>query len=123
MKTLSLLPLLLAAVPLFAQPDDPAKVLFDLGTRDEQTGRVDRAKLTLLTLASTYQGNPLADKAKVELGAIFLYLEAQSQIRAGQNTTAYGTLRTLLRVYPESPLAKRADDTARSLGIPADPRK
>jgi TolA-binding protein len=108
---------------VFSQNDDPAKVLFDLGTRDEQAGRLDRAKLTLLTLAGTYTEHPLTTKARTEIGAIYLFKEAQSQVTAGQTETAYGTFRTLIRVYPESPLAKLADETAKSLGVPADPRK
>jgi outer membrane protein assembly factor BamD (BamD/ComL family) len=123
METLTLSLVLVAAIPVFSQNDDPAKVLFDLGTRDEQAGRLDRAKLTLLTLAGTYTEHPLTAKARTEIGAIYLFKEAQSQVTAGQTETAYGTFRTLIRVYPESPLAKLADETAKSLGVPADPRK
>jgi outer membrane protein assembly factor BamD (BamD/ComL family) len=123
MKTLTLLLLAVAAMPVFSQSDEPAKVLFDAGTRDEQAGKLDRARLTLLTLAGTYTEHPLATKARAEIGAIYLFKEAQSQVQAGQPTVAYGTFRTLIRVYPESPLAKLADETAKSLGVPADPRK
>jgi len=123
MKTLFLVLLLLAAIPTFGQSVDPAKVLFDLGTRDEQAGRPERAKVALLTLASTYQGHPLADRAKVEIGAIYLFLEAQAQVQSGKTQGGYDTFRTVLRVYPESPLAKLADEAAKSLGIPADPRR
>ena len=116
--------LLCAAVPVFSQvPADPDRVLFDLGTRAEAAGRLERAKLTLVTLASTYTGSPLADKARAELGAIYMFLEAQDKVRSGETQAAYETFRTLMRVYPESPLAKRADETSKSLGIPADPRR
>ena len=123
MKTLFFPLLVLAAIPTFGQSVDPAKVLFDVGTRDEQAGRPERAKLALLTLASTYQGHPLADRARVEIGAIYLFLEAQAQVQSGNRQDGYATYRAILRVYPESPLAKLADDAARSLGIPADPRR
>jgi outer membrane protein assembly factor BamD (BamD/ComL family) len=120
---ISLLLLFLAAIPTFGQAVDPAKVLFDVGTREEQAGRPERAKLALLTLASTYQSHPLADRAKVEIGAIYLFLEAQAQVQSGKTQDGYATFRTILRVYPESPLAKLADEAAKSLGIPADPRR
>jgi outer membrane protein assembly factor BamD (BamD/ComL family) len=123
MKTLILLLLVVAAIPVYSQSDDPAKVLFDAGTRDEQVGKLDRAKLTLLTLAGAYTEHPLASRARAEIGAIYLFKEAQSQVQAGQPTAAYGTLRTLIRVYPESPLAELADETPKSLGVRADPRK
>jgi outer membrane protein assembly factor BamD (BamD/ComL family) len=123
MKTLSLLCLLLAALPIFGQPADPAQVLFDVGTRHEQAGRAEQAKLILLVLASTYHGHPLAERAKVEIGALCLFMEGQAQVKAAKPQEAYDTFRTVMRVYPESPLAKVADETAKSLGIPADPRR
>jgi outer membrane protein assembly factor BamD (BamD/ComL family) len=123
MKTLTLVLLVMSAIPAFSQNDDPAKVLFDVGARDEQAGKLDRAKLTLLTLAGTYTEHPLAIKARAEIGAIYLFKEAQSQVQAGQPRAAYEAFRTLMRVYPESPLAKLAGETAKSLGAPADPRK
>jgi TolA-binding protein len=122
MKALTLLLLLVASIPVFSQ-SDPAKVLFDGGSRDEQAGKLDRAKLTLLTLAATYPENPLAAKAKTEIGAIYLFKEAQSQVQAGQPRTAYSIFHTLMTVYPESLLAKLAEDTAKSLGLPAEPPK
>ena len=123
MKALTLLLLLAAAVPAFSQSGDPAKVLFDAGTQDEQAGKLDRAKLTLLTLAATYPDHPLAAKAKTEIGAIYLLKEAQSQVQAGRARTAYGIFHTVMTVYPESPLAKLADETAKSLGLPVGPPK
>jgi hypothetical protein len=122
MKILSLLLLLLAAIPTFGQSVDPAKVLFDLGTQDEQAGRPENAKVILFTLASAYEG-PIADRAKIEIGAIYLFLEAQAQVQSGKTQDGYATYRTVLRLYPESPLAKLADAAAKSLGIPADPRR
>jgi outer membrane protein assembly factor BamD (BamD/ComL family) len=122
MRTLTLLLLLVAAVPVFSQ-SDPAKVLFDTGTRDEQAGKLDRAKLSLLTLAATYAEHPLTARAKVEIGAIYLFKDAQSQVQAGQLRAAYRTFHTVMAVYPESPLAKLANETAESLGLPAEPPK
>ncbi len=121
MKTVTLL-LLLAAAPVFSQANDPQKILFDTGSRDEEAGKLDAAKLIFLTLAATYAEQPLTSKAREEIGAIYLFKEAQSQIQAGQNRPAYMTFRTLMRVYPDSPLAKLADTTAKTLGIPPDPR-
>lgn len=84
MKTLTLMLLVVASVPVFSQSDNPAKALFDAGIRDEQAGKLDRAKLTFLTLAGTYAGHPLTTKAKAEIGAIYLFKEAQSQVQAGK---------------------------------------
>ncbi len=110
-------------MPVRPQDNDPARVLYDQSTRDEQAGRLDKANLILLTLAGTYTEHPLASKARSEIGAIYLFKEAESQIQAGQPAAAYGTFRTLMRVYPESPLVKQADETARSLGIAPNVRK
>lgn len=123
MKTLTLMLLVVASIPVFSQNDNPAKALFDAGIRDEQAGKLDRAKLTFLTLAGTYTGDPLTTKAKAELGAISLFKEAQSQVQAGKTGDAEGAFRTLIRVYPESPLAKLAYETAKSLGLSAEPPK
>jgi|SRR5580658_1913517 outer membrane protein assembly factor BamD (BamD/ComL family) len=123
MKTLTLMLLAMAATPVFSQNGDPATVLFDAGIRAEQAGKLDRAKLTLLTLASTYAEDPLATKAKAEIGAIYLFKEAQSLVQAGKARNAYGAFHTLMRVYPESPLAKLADETAKSLGLSGEPPK
>jgi hypothetical protein len=123
MKALTLLLWMMTAIPAFAQTADPAKVLFETGTRDEQAGRPERAKLTLLTLASTYPDHALAGKARLEIGAICLFLEAQTQVKSGKTLDGYGTYRTILRVYPDSPLAKLANEAANSLGIPPDPRR
>jgi len=121
MKTLTLM-LLVASIPVFSQ-SDPAKVLFEAGIRDEQAGKLDRAKLTFLTLAGTYAEHPLTTKAKAEIGAIYLFKEAQSQVQAGKTGDAGGAFRTLIQVYPESPLAKLAYETAKSLGLSAEPPK
>jgi outer membrane protein assembly factor BamD (BamD/ComL family) len=114
--------LVVAYIPVFSQ-SDPAKVLFDAGIRDEQAGKLDRAKLTFLTLAGTYAEHPLTTKAKAEIGAIYLFKEAQSQVQAGKTRDAGGAFRTLIQVYPESPLAKLAYETAKSLGLSAEPPK
>ena len=110
MRTLGISILLSAAILAFAQQPDPAKTLFDVGVGDEASGRLDRAKLNLLTLASTYDDTPFTTKAKVEIGAIYVFEEAQAQMRSGQPLAAYRTFRTVTRAYPESPLAKLASD-------------
>jgi outer membrane protein assembly factor BamD (BamD/ComL family) len=118
--------ILCAAFPLLAQEAaqiDPGQVLFDLGSKSEAAGQLERAKVIFQTLAATYNEHPNTVKAKTELGAICLLMEAQSQTEAGKTQTAYTTFRTLMRVYPESPLAKLADASAKSLGIPPDPRR
>jgi outer membrane protein assembly factor BamD (BamD/ComL family) len=107
--------LLATALLVFAQKGDPATTLFDIGVQNEQSGRLDRAKLTLLTLASTYYDSPLAAKAKVEIGAIYLFAEAQAQLKSGQSHDAYNTFTTVTRVYPESALAKLASAEMRDL--------
>lgn len=123
MKTLLLVLCALAAVPSFGQIPEPAVVLLNRGLRDEAAGRLEEAKLILVTLASTYAGHPLAEKAKVEIGALCLYREAQALVREGKTIDGYSAFRTVMRIYPESPLAKLADDASKSLGIPPDPRR
>jgi hypothetical protein len=76
---------------------DP-KILFDTAVHDEQSGRLDRAKCTLLTLASTYSDSPLAAKAKVEIGAIYIFEEAQAQARSGQSRAAYNSFNVVVLV-------------------------
>ena len=104
-------------------PAYPAQVLFELGAKDEAAGRLERAKLALVTLASTYSSSPLTAKARVELGGIYMFMEARAQVQSGRTSAANDTFRVLVRVYPDSPLAQRADEAARSLGIPPDPRR
>jgi hypothetical protein len=84
---------------------------------------LDQAKLILVTLASTYAGHPLAENAKTEIGALYMAREAQAQAREGKTAEGYATFRSLMRIYPDSPLAKLADEAARSLGVPPDPRR
>jgi outer membrane protein assembly factor BamD (BamD/ComL family) len=115
MKTAGISLLLGTTLLVFAQQEDPPKILFDIGVRDEQSGRLDRAKLTLLTLAGTYYDSPLAAKAKVEIGAIYIFEEAQAQMRSGQSRAAYNTFSTVARVYPESALAKLASTEMKNL--------
>jgi outer membrane protein assembly factor BamD (BamD/ComL family) len=115
MKIAGISLLLATALLVFAQKGDPATTLFDIGVQDEQSGRLDRAKLTLLTLASTYYDSPLAAKAKVEIGAIYLFAEAQTQMRSGQSHDAYNTFTIVTRVYPESALANLASAEMRNL--------
>jgi len=126
MHTFRCLLLLCTALPLFSQntvPTNPAQVLFDMGTKDEAAGRLERAKLILKTLASTYDTDPLAAKAREELGAIYMFMEAQAEVGSGKTQAAYDSFRTLMRIYRDSPLAKLADETSKTLGIPPDPRR
>ena len=112
MKTLPIL-LLLAAAAAPAQDRDPAKQLFDSAIRAEQLGRLDAARDMFEVLSSAYAGNPLAARAGNELDAIDLYLEGQARLQAGKPRSASITFRTLLQVYPESPLAARAEAAGR----------
>ena len=114
MKTAAIPLLLGAGLLAFAQQEDPSKTLYDTGVRDEQSGRLDRAKLTLLTLASTYYDSPLAAKAKVEIGAIYI-LRRRRRGGVRQSRAAYDTFGMVMRVYPESPLAKLASTEMRNL--------
>lgn len=127
MRTLRSVVLLCAAGPLSSQNlapvADPAQVLFDLGMKDETAGRLERAKLIFVTLASTYTTSPRTAEVRVELGAIYMFMDAQTQVQAGKAQAAYDTFRTLTRVYPDSPLARMAAETAKSLGIPPNPRR
>lgn len=93
---------------------DP-KILFDTAVHDEQSGRLDSAKLTLITLASTYSDSLLAAKAKVEIGAIYIFEEAQAQERSGQSRAAYNSFNVVVLVYPESALARLASTEMGSL--------
>jgi outer membrane protein assembly factor BamD (BamD/ComL family) len=112
-----------AAIPALTQPQQPDAVLYQMGLKDETAGRLDRARLTLVTLASTYTSSPLADKARIELGAIVLYQEAKAQEKAGRAQEAYSEYRTLMRAFPDSPVARLADESAKALGFPSDPRR
>jgi hypothetical protein len=58
--------------------------------------------------ASAYSDSPLAAKAKVEIGAIYIFEEAQAQARSGQSRAAYNSFNVVVLVYPESALARLA---------------
>ena len=94
---------------LFAQDaPNPAQTLWNLAARNEQFGRIAQAKLVLLTLARTYDNGPEFARAKAELGAVYIFEEAQTQERAGQTRQAWDSFGTVAQVYPESPLAALA---------------
>jgi outer membrane protein assembly factor BamD (BamD/ComL family) len=122
MTTLRMLLLVCAGATGFAQnaprTEDPAQVIYDAGLKQEAAGRADRAKLLMLTLAATYPDHPLTAKAKLEIGAIYLFLEAQGQAREGKVRAAHISFRTLAALYGESPLARVAEEQARLLGPP-----
>jgi hypothetical protein len=118
--------ILLAAAPVIAgnaAAIDPAQILFDLGVKSEAAGNLDGAKAALVTLVSTYHGDPLAERAKSELAALCLYQEAQAEVRNGKPNDGYAAYRLVARAFPESPLAALANESAKSLGIPPDPRR
>ncbi|SPF56310.1 exported hypothetical protein [Candidatus Sulfopaludibacter sp. SbA4] len=118
--------LIFAAVPIFAQTGetiDPARTLFETGAKQETAGNLDGAKTAFLVLASVYHGDPYAERAKSELAAICLFNEAEFEVRGGKLKDGYSTYRQVMRIFEASPLAKLADDRAKSLGIPPDPRR
>jgi hypothetical protein len=53
--------------------------------------------------------------AKIEIGAIYIFEEAQTQLRSGQPRAAYNTFDTVARAYPESALAKSAATEMKNL--------
>jgi outer membrane protein assembly factor BamD (BamD/ComL family) len=105
------LPLLLAGA-VWAQ-EDPTRTLFDTALHDEQTGKLQRARLTLQTLINTYPRSPLAAQARTELGAVDLFQEGRERLQDGSAGSAVVTFRTVAQVYPESPLAQRAEAASR----------
>ena len=107
--------LLAGSAGAFAQPVEPAQVLFDTAVHDEAQGRFDRARLTLVTLANTYYTSPLAVRARNEVFALDLFLDAREQQQNGHAKAAFIAYRTMAQVYPESPLAKQAEATSRQL--------
>jgi len=105
------LPLLLAGA-VWAQ-EDPTRILLDAALHDEQTGKLERARLTIKTLVNTYPSSPLAAQARTELGAVDLFREGQERLQDGSARSAVVTFRTVAQVYPESPLAQRAEAAGR----------
>ena len=107
MRTLA--SLFLLTVSAAAMPD-AAQSLFDTGVKDVESGKFQRARLTLQTLINTYPEDPLAAEAKAEIDATRLYEEGQDRMRRGRFEAAEFTFQTLLSVYPESPLVKQAEE-------------
>lgn len=107
--------LLAGSTGAFTQPVEPAQVLFDTAVREEAHGRFERARLALVTLANTYYDSPLANKARSEVFALDLFLDAREKQQTGNARAAFVTYRTVAQVYPESPLAKQAEATSRAL--------
>jgi hypothetical protein len=127
MRTLRFLMLLCAAGPLFSQDlppvGDPAQVLLNLGTKDETAGQLERAKLAFSD-AGLHVHHQFADRQGSGGIGRDLYVHGRPDPGSdGKTQSAYDTFRTLMRVYPESPLAKLADETAKSLAIPPNPRR
>lgn len=87
-----------------------AQVLFTTGVQDAETGKLERARMTLETLVNTYPADPLVSDAKADLEAINLLQEAQKRMQEGRYMAAAFTYQTLLSVYPGSPLEKQARD-------------
>ena len=115
MKRLFMVLLLADSTGAFTQPVEPAQVLFDTAVREEAHGRFERARLALVTLANTYYDSPLANKARSEVFALDLFLDAREKQQTGNARAAFVTYRTVAQVYPESPLAKQAEATSRAL--------
>ena len=115
MKRLFMVLLLAGSTGAFTQPVEPAQVLFDTAVREEAHGRFERARLALVTLANTYYDSPLANKARSEVFALDLFLDAREKQQTGNARAAFVTYRTVAQVYPESPLAKQAEATSRAL--------
>ena len=115
MKRLFMVLLLAGSTGAFTQPVEPAQVLFDTAVREEAHGRFERARLALVTLANTYYDSPLANKARTEVFALELFLDAREKQQTGNARAAFVTYRTVAQVYPESPLAKQAEATSRAL--------
>jgi hypothetical protein len=119
MKTLSMVLLLAASTGAYGQPADPAQKLFDTAVRDEAHGKFDQARLVLVTLATTYSDSPLAARARTEVFALDLFLDAREKQQTGHARSAFIAYRTVAQVYPESPLAQQAEATSRALEPPA----
>ncbi len=110
MKTLSML--LLVAATAAAEDGGFAARLWDSAIRSEETGNLDLARAALGVLAAN-GGSPFAARARNELDAIDLYIEGHARLQAGKAESASITFRTLVQVYPESPLAARAETASR----------
>ncbi len=86
-----------------------AQLLFQTGVRDAESGKLERARLTLQTLVNAYPRDPLTPSAKAEIEVIELYQEGQRLAGEGRFDAAEFTFHTLISVYPESPLVKQAE--------------
>jgi hypothetical protein len=115
MKTISIFLLLAAASGAYAQAQNPAQTLFDTAIKDETRGRFDRARLNLVTLANTYSTSPLAARARTEVFALDLFLDAREKQQTGNTRSAFIAYRTVAQVYPESPLAQQAEANSKAL--------
>src|ERR1035441_5212007 len=115
MKRLFMVLLLAGSTGAFTQPVEPAQVLFDTAVREEAHGRFERARLALVTLANTYYDSPLANKARSEVFALDLFMDAREKQQAGHVKAAFVAYRTMAQVYPESALAQQADASSRAL--------
>jgi hypothetical protein len=101
--------LMAGALLLCAQGlDQPDRVLFKGGVGQEQAGRLNGAKLCFTTLVRTYYDSPVLPQAKAEIGAIYIYEEAQAKQTAGDLRGAFDTYRTLVIAYRESALSASA---------------
>ena len=104
------------ALILLAQSMDPARTLFDAGVHNEQLGHMLQARLCFTTLVRTYNdGGESTIKAKSELGAVYIYEEAQSMQTKGDARGAYDTYLTVVRAWPESALAPLASAEMKAL--------
>jgi outer membrane protein assembly factor BamD (BamD/ComL family) len=91
-------------------PPDSRTILYDRGIKLTEAGKLPAARRTLETLVNTWPKSVEATEAKYAIDAMLLFEDGQARLRAGKYGTAGLAFRTLLAVYPESPLVPRAAD-------------
>jgi len=121
MKQLCMVALLALASSSLVQPANPDQALYDSAVRNEALGRYKAARTKLVKIGQANVAGPLAMRARNELDALDLFLEAREQQRAGRRTATV-TYHTVAQVYPESPLAKQAEANRRALASQPDRR-
>jgi hypothetical protein len=108
--------LLVGACAFAAEPAplDPARRLYDSGVKLAEDGKLPAARRTLSTLVNTYPKSVEAAGAQNAIDATLLFEDGEARLLAGKYGTAGLAFQTLVAVYPESPLAPRAAEAARS---------
>lgn len=113
MRRSALVTALLAAACAYASPPASPETLYKTAVRHEKRGKLELARQNLLWLTNYYAESPLAVRARDEIGAIYLFEDAQARVRDGRYGSATVTFRTIAQVYPESPLARQAEAAGR----------